>query len=162
LRRTNSLASDDAESLGRLVSSRSWSSAACAIADAITNDGRRDLRPSVDYIVELIGFWRRYDLDELGSSMPLAAKWQVLEEVTLELYGFGPGDTRLWQRAGGKDKDIPKAKSGAEAWQKVFADAKKGKGVVDIRELIKYMHEDYRHHRTLQKLRSDPAFGKQR
>jgi len=159
LRRVNPLSRDDAEALGRFVASRSWNSTARAMADAITDDGRSDLRPSVDYIVDLIGMWRRYDLDETGNTMPLSAKWQVLEEVTVDLYGYGPGDGRLWQRAGGKDKDIPKAKSGAESWHKVFADAKKGKNSIDIRELIKRMYDDYPNHSALRKLRWDSSFG---
>jgi hypothetical protein len=162
LRRTNPVTFEDAGAIGLLTSSRNWTSVAGDIADAITSDRRQDLKPAVAYIVDLLGWYRRYLLDETGSTMPMTAKWEVLEEVTLELYGLGPSDTRLWQRAGGKDKDIPKGKTGAQVWHKVFADAKRGKAAIDIHEMIKCMYDDYPHYRPVQKLRWDAAFEQRR
>ncbi|WP_200532556.1 hypothetical protein, partial [Escherichia coli] len=83
----------------------------------------------------------------------------VLEEVTVELYGHGPSDHDLWQRAGGKDKDIPKGGSGGSRWRKVFAEARKGKAAIDIAMMIKCMYEDYPNYRPVQVLRWDTAFG---
>lgn len=148
----------EAEALGRLIASRNWEDAARALADEIVHHGRQDLRPAVDYVVELIGMIRRYELDELGNSIPVAAKWSIVEEIALELYGYGPGDGALWQRAGGKESDIPKLETGRASWRKVLGDAQKGKGDIDIGKLLKRMSDDYPHHRMLQKLRSDSLF----
>jgi hypothetical protein len=150
---------DDAAALGRLVAARSWRDVARSIADAITDSGRSDLRPAVEYIVEMVGTIRRWYLDETGSSTPVSAKWQVLLELLLELYGFGPRDTRIWQRAGGKDKDVPKGSSGADIWRKIISDAQKGKGDISVSNLVRVMYEDYPYHRAVEKLRWDSQFG---
>jgi hypothetical protein len=155
----NNLVQGDAEAIGRLVASRNWDQTARDIADFITDDNRNELRPAVDYIVEMIGMIRRYFLDETGSSTPVSAKWRILEEIALELYGYGPADGRLWQRAGGRESDIPKKGTGADAWRKVLGDAEKGKGAIRVAELIKVMAEDYPYNRALQKLRWDSKFG---
>jgi len=158
LRRGAALARAEAEALGRLVAARSWDGTAARIADAITDNKRADLRPAVDYILDLLGVFRRYWLDENFSHTPMPVKWQILQDVALELYGYGPGENQLWQRAGGKESDIPQTKTGAEAWRKVVTDAQKGKGDVNIASLIKTMADDYPHHRTVSKLRWDSAF----
>tara|TARA_R110002072_G_scaffold38314_20_gene111052 strand:- start:27219 stop:29699 length:2481 start_codon:yes stop_codon:yes gene_type:complete len=159
LRRGQSLASEEAEALGRLVAARHWDPTAERIAIAITDEDRSDLRPAVDFIIDRLSYYRRYLLDETFSRTPLAAKWQILEEVALELYPWGPGDESLWRRAGGKESDIPKAPTGADAWRKVMNDAQKGRGAVNFGRLIKVMHDDFPHNRALSKLRWDSAFG---
>lgn len=158
LQMNRGLNTGEATTLGRLIASRNWEDAARELADAIIDRGRQDLRPAIDYVVELIGIIRRYELDELGNSIPVAAKWSIVEEIALELYGYGPGDGALWQRAGGKESDIPKLETGRASWRKVLGDAQKGKGDIDIGKLLKRMSDDYPHHRMLQKLRSDPLF----
>jgi|GEM_PF-2246020 len=152
-------ASEDATALGRLVASRGWDGVARAIADAITGSGRSDLRPAVEYIVDMVGMTRRWYLDEFGRTTPLSAKWQILLEVLLELYGHGPGDTSIWRRAGGKDKDVPKGSTGADIWRKVIDAAQKGKSDIDVSKLIRVMDEDYPHHPTVSKFRRDAQFG---
>ncbi len=149
----------DAAALGRLVAARSWEDAAKAIADAITDAGRSDLRPAVEYIVDMVGMTRRWYLDELGNSTPLSAKWQILLELLLELYGHGPSDTEIWRRAGGKDKDVPKGSSGADIWRKIVDAALKGKGDIEVSRLIVVMHEDYPHHPSVRKFSRDTQFG---
>jgi hypothetical protein len=149
----------DAAALGRVVAARSWDDVAKAIADAITDAGRSDLQPAVEYIIDMVGMTRRWYLDELGNSTPLSAKWQILLELLLELYGYGPSDTQIWRRAGGKDKDVPKGSSGADIWRKVVDAARKGKGDIEVSRLIRVMNEDYPHHPSVRKFRRDAQFG---
>ena len=158
LARTRPVTGPDAQALGRLIASRNWDDAARELADVIIDGGRADLRPAVDYVVELIGWFRRYYLDEQGNSIPVAAKWRILEDIALELYGYGPGDGGLWQRAGGKESDIPKLDTGKASWRKVLGDAEKGKADVDVGKLLKTMGDDYPNHRMLGRLRYDPLF----
>jgi hypothetical protein len=152
-------AAADAASLGRLVAARGWEGVARGIADAITDCGRSDLRPAVEYIVDMVGWTRRWYLDEFGNSTPISAKWQILLELLLELYGRGPWDTGIWRRADGKDKDVPKGDSGAEVWGKVIDAARKGKGAIEVPKLIRVMDEDYPHHPGVRKFRRDAQFG---
>jgi hypothetical protein len=161
LLRHHQLGSEDVLSIGRLVASRSWRYAARGLADAVLDDQRHELRPAIDYFTDLIGLIQQYRLDAWGSTTPKSARWRILEEVTVELYGHGPGDGRVWQRAGGKDSDIPRGKTGADMWRRAIGEAEKGKGDIDIPRLIKVMAEDYPHHRALQKMRWDSAFERQ-
>jgi hypothetical protein len=160
LSRGRPMSAAEAEAVGRLVAARNWTRIANGLADAIIDHGRGDLNGAIDYIVEMIGMIRRYYLDESGSRTPDAAKWQILEELVLELYGYGPQDGALWRRSGGKDGDVPKGRTGGDVWRKALADARKGKGAIDVSRLLGTMATDYPRNATLSKLRYDPLFRK--
>lgn len=147
-----------AKTAGSLIASRQWDRVARNLADAVLDRARDDLRPSLAYVVDMIGSLRRFQLDLLGQTPPASAKWQILEEVAVELYGWGPGQDGLWERAGGKAGDIPKADTGAEAWRMVVLRAAKGKGDIDLRRLIETMATDYPKNPTIGKMRWDPLF----
>ena len=162
LRVNAQVAVPDAQALGRVVASRDWDLASYDLADAIADNGREDLRPAVEFIVDMIGMIRRYQLDESWSSSPSSARWQVLEEVLVQLYGTGTSDHHIWTRAGGREGDMPKSETGADAWRKVIADLQKGKAVITAAGLIGVMLEDYRDHPVLGKMRRDPLFEARR
>ncbi|MBY5571776.1 hypothetical protein HFO55_32045 [Rhizobium leguminosarum] len=151
------LSESEAEALGLLIAARSWSEAANGLADQVI-DGREDLRPSLNYCIELVGRIRQYQVDMFFGSATGFAKWRTLEEVATQLYGYGPGAEKLWHRAGGKEGDIPQTHTGVEAWRSVIGDAERGKQKVNISKLISVMYEDYPGNRTLQKMRNDSFF----
>lgn len=146
------------DALGRLVAARSWSAAAEVLADAAIG-GRDDLRACVAYFPDLLVWWRRYMLDLFFGTTPAFAKWRTLEELAIELYGFGPKDGAVWTRAGGKEGDIPQGETGADQWRKVFANAERGARPLDIRRLVAVMADDYRANQMLQKMRYDSFYG---
>ncbi len=158
LRQNAQFTADDANTLGRLLAARNWSATAGTVVDAIIQRNRDDLRPALDYIIEWIGFFQRLFLNEWGSVTPSAAKWRILEELLIDLYGYGPRDGGIWQRAGGKPSDMPKADTGAEAWRRVVADAEKGRGIINVSKLIAVMAAEYPGNAALQKLRGDALF----
>ena len=152
------ISAESADSLGRLVATRSWSDAARLFAD-VALEGRDDLRPAISYFVELLGMITQYRLDMFLERSPAAAKWRTLEELGVELYGIGPGEHGLWERAGGKKADIPNARSGREAWRQVVSDMERGARRISLRKLIETMYDDYRDNPTLRKMRWDNFFS---
>lgn len=150
------LPGDQAAAIGRLVASRDWERTARALAD-ICLSGRPDLLAALEYCVGQIGFMRRYDLD-LPGTLAGSVKWQILEEIGVELYPIGPGDHGLWERAGGKNADIPRASNGREGWRIVVQDMQNGKRKIDPASLIAEMSTEYSNNRTLRKMRYDRFF----
>jgi hypothetical protein len=148
---------EDAEALGGIVAARSWRDAAHQISD-IFLDGRSDVRPALAFCLALLGWIRLYQLDMFGTTTPATVKWRTLEEVTIDLYGWGPRDGGIWERAGGKAKDVPKGNTGADVWRKIFADAERGKRIINMRNLITTMASEYPGHETLAKMRYDSFY----
>jgi hypothetical protein len=149
-----SLDVEEAEGLGRVVAARSWNSSANALAGYVA-EGREDLRPAMQYCIELVGWLLQYQIDMFWNASPADAKWRTLEELAVQLYGIGPGEHGLWERAGGKKSDIPNARTGGDAWRQVIGDIQNGKRKIDPRKLIQTMADDYPGNRTLQKMRWD-------
>ncbi|EUC00053.1 hypothetical protein PMI07_006333 [Rhizobium sp. CF080] len=150
------LATEDAAAIGRLVAARDWERTARDLADWCL-EGRNDIIPAVDISRDQIGYLRRYRLDLMGSLAP-GVKWRILEEIGVELYPIGPGDRSLWERAGGKNGDIPRATSGSEGWRIVVQEMEQGRRKIDPASLIKVMAEDFPGNHTLRKMRYDRFF----
>ncbi|KQT48123.1 hypothetical protein ASG47_07035 [Devosia sp. Leaf420] len=143
-----------AAAIGRLAAVRSWKDTAKTLGDRVL-DGRRDLEPAMDFCVDLVPWLMRY---RLGGPVAPAAKWQIFEELGLDLYPYGPGQDYLWERAGGKEADIPKTSTGREAWHKVVIDLANGRGGVSLQALVREMAEDHRLNPALAKMRDDRFF----
>lgn len=157
VRAADRISQADAETLGSLVAARSWNNAARAIADHVIA-GRTDLKPALPSCIEMIDLWRQFELGMFFGVSPEEAKWRTLEEIAVELYGRGPTQDSVWERAGGRAGDVPIADTGAQAWRLVFAAAKRGKRDIDVSRLIAVMASDYPHNRALNKMRHDPRF----
>jgi hypothetical protein len=152
----NRLTKDDSEAVGRIVGSRDWRRVAEDLADRCLA-GKEELKPALEYCHDQLGIYRRYQLDMLGSTA-ISIKWRILEDLGADLYPFGPGDHGLWERAGGKDSDIPRAQTGREGWRIVVQDMENGKRKVIPRNLIEEMLKDYPKNPILQKMRWDGIF----
>jgi hypothetical protein len=151
------LGEEDAAAIGRLIAARDWENIARDLADWCL-EGRQDILPAMEICRDQIGFIRRYRLDLFGSLAPYA-KWRILEEIGIDLYPIGPGDRGLWERAGGKNGDIPRASSGSEGWRIVVQEMEQGRRRMDPVSLIKEMANDFPYNHALRKMRYDRFFG---
>lgn len=152
--RTSSLTRADAEAIGRLILEREWENAATDIVGRY-KAGRRDLRPTLSTCYRMIGFWDRYTLDLEAVSE--SEKWQFLESLATELYSGGPDDQGLWERAGGKDADLPSKGDGRARWGKAMRDVRNGKGPAPS-ALLADMMEDFPNNEQIGHLAKDLAF----
>ena len=151
---TSSLTRADAEAIGRLILEREWENAAADIVGRY-KIGRRDLRPTLSTCRRMIGFWDRYTLDL--EAVPKSEKWQFLESLATELYPGGPDDQGLWERAGGKDADLPSKSDGRTRWGKAMRDMRNGRGPAPS-ALLADMKEDFPNNEQIGRLVKDPAF----
>ena len=135
------------DSLGRLLVARRWQLTVETLSCRYSS--RSDLRPlfmACSKFVPFLTRWRmnisRPNNDEL---------WSVLEDTTLALYPSGPSESNIWERAGGRDADLPTTKTGGEKWGSVLRRMRKGSSVRP-QKLIAAMLDDYRYNPTLQYL----------
>ena len=152
--RTSSLTRSDAEAIGRLILEREWENAAADIVGRYET-GRQDLRPALSTCYGMIGFWDRYTLNLEAVSE--SEKWQFLESLVTELYPGGPDDQGLWERAGGKDADLPSKGDGRMRWGKAMRDMRNGKGPTPS-ALLADMMVDFPNNEQIGHLARDPAF----
>jgi hypothetical protein len=146
----------DAEHIGRLIAERNWRQAASDLLKAFSS-GRRDVKPALRNCVSLIGFLDRwyYDLTPISAQ----EKWDSLEELAAELYPTGPDHSDLWERADGKDADLPSAGSGRSRWRESLARIRRGGRGPRISVLLTQMQGDYPLNRSLRFLAEDVEFG---
>lgn len=157
LTRTSSISAPASKSIGRLIFARQWRDAAKKLASYAQFQLRRDLLPALEICVDLIGYFNQLFLG-IWSAPPTAARWQILEEIAIDLYPRGPDQNELWSRSGGKNGQLPIGGTGAEAWRHVISRAKNGKLDVEMSAMLKQMEEDYPANEILRKMRSDSLF----
>lgn len=159
LRHTPTLPAPVAENLGRLLAARMWRDTASHLATLATSylSSRTDLRPALRNCLDLVGFLDRWFLG-MTSAPPSETRWDILQEVAIELYHTGPGHDELWSRAGGKNAKLPLQGNGAAKWRHVITQARNGKLDVKMAHLVKQMHIDYPGNRALSKLHSERLF----
>ncbi|MDQ3933615.1 MAG: effector-associated domain EAD1-containing protein [Actinomycetota bacterium] len=146
----------DALRLGTLVRKRRWSNAARALLDEARR--RPDLHPAVEVAQSLLGALERLRRAVgLGHSSAAAVDpaelREALLELAVELYGQGPAQRTLWERAGGKEADLPDGVSGRERWRNALRAVEQGKRGAPSRDaLLKEMRNDYPDNRDLKPL----------
>ena len=153
--RTTSLASPDAESIGRLVLQRRWEDAAAYLLDQFKS-GRRDFKPALRTCSELLNRWDRF----YYALVPISEyeKWEAFQELVAELYPGGPDDDGLWERAGGDDADLFTGRHGRTRWRDALRKARYGKGPTPSALLAKMM-EDFPNNKRIPHLAGDPVFA---
>ncbi|MCW2985770.1 MAG: hypothetical protein JWR63_3340 [Conexibacter sp.] len=133
--------------LGRLVKDRRWKQAATVIADLTA--ARPDLLPAAKQVTDLFGIVDRIArfAGLIGGASKLATRDEIRDavvDVASELYPAGPSDQSLWQRAGGDDGDIPRAKTGREAWARGIRAIETGaRGAPTLLRLLSVIQRDY-------------------
>ena len=158
LLRTDSLAGSDAEAIGRLLVEREWRQAASDMVWRYRS-GRPDLRPLLRTCYDMLGFWDRFTLNLTRVSE--SEKWRALESLAAELYPGGPDDQGLWERAGGKDADLPSKGAGRSRWRQGIRDMRRGRQPAPS-VLLAEMMEDFPNNEQLVHLAGDDVFRSKR
>ena len=153
--RTASLATPDAEGIGRLVLERRWEDVAATLIARYRN-GRRDLKPALRACCDMLDFWERVFL----GLTPISEweKWKVFETLAAELYPGGPDDGGLWERAGGKDADLSSRGAGRTRWQEAMRNVRNGRGP-KAPALLAAMMVDFPNSERIPHLVGDRVFG---
>ena len=153
--RITSLATPDAESIGRLVLQRRWEDVAAYLLGQFKS-GRRDLKPALRTSCDMFDWWDRL----VYGLVPISEfeKWEAFQELAAELYPGGPDDDGLWERAGGDDADLSTGRNGRTRWRNALRKMRNGKGPTPSALLAKMM-EDFPHNERIPHLASDPVFA---
>ena len=152
--RTISLTVSDAEGIGYLILQRGWRRAAEDIVERY-RFRRRDLRPTLRTCYDMLGFWDRFALGLTPVSE--SEKWQALASLAAELYPSGPDDHGLWERAGGKDADLPSKGDGRTRWGQAMRDMRHGKEPAPS-AILAAMTDDFPNNERLLHLARDALF----
>ena len=153
--RTTSLATPDAESIGRLVLQRRWEDVAAYLLGQFRS-GRRDLKPALRTCSDMLDWWDRL----FYALVPISEfeKWEAFQELAAELYPGGPDEDGLWERAGGDDADLSTGRNGRTRWRNALRKMRKGKGPPPS-ALLARMMEDFPNNERILHLASEPVFA---
>ena len=153
--RTTSLATPDAERIGRLVLQRRWEDSAVYLLGQFKL-GRRDLKPALRTCSDMLARWDRF----FYALVPISEyeKWEALQELAAELYPGGPDDDGLWERAGGDDADLFFGRDGRTRWRDALRNVRYGKGPTPS-ALLARMMEDFPHNERIPHVAGDPVFA---
>ncbi len=136
--------SGESQRLGKLVLRSRWKRAAGIIAKNISS--RVDLKPALTECKSLLGFFDRLKLSFSGDLSEAISKeewWSALTEQCYTKYPNGPAHMGLWERAGGKNYDLPTKGTGREIWVNAISKVRNGITDVDVQKLIQEMLKDY-------------------
>lgn len=128
----------EAGDLGKYVASNGWSEAALGLKTAFER-GRKDLRPSLEACQALLPRWVRYSLG-LGTPSDNEA-WEMLRDLAVGLYPYGPDHKHLWKRSGGDNSKLSKG-TGETVWYDVIDMMRKG-NAVKPGKLLQEMRSDF-------------------
>jgi len=154
--RNGSFTHAEAVRLGRLVRSRRWSDVARALLDEARR--RPDLHPAAEVAQSLLGVLERLRRGvgfgySSSAAVDPAELHEALLDLAVELYGKGPAQRALWERAGGKEADLPDGASGRERWRNALRAVEQGERGAPSRDaLLKKMRNDYPDNRNLKPL----------
>jgi hypothetical protein len=149
------LATTDAEALGYLVLERRWQR---AVSDMVNRAGagRQDLKPALRICHKMVSIFSRWWLGV--SPVSHDEKWQILEDLTADLYPTGPDHNELWDRAGGRQADLQSNGNGRTRWHNAIGQIRHGKGPHAAR-LLEEMSREHPRNDQLRRLAADPDFG---
>ena len=147
--------SGESQRLGKLVLRRHWKRAAGIIAKNISS--RVDLKPALTECKSLLGFFEKLKLvfsGDLSEGVSTVEWWSALTEQCYTKYPNGPADMGLWERAGGKNYDLPTKGTGRDIWVNAISKVRNGITDVDVQKLIQEMLNDYHSSDELKQLRN--------
>jgi hypothetical protein len=147
----------DVEAIGYFILGRKWGNTANQLADWFSR-GRRDFQAALRICYDLLGRWARFRLRIVPFSPE--EKWQLLEEICLQLYEDGPNQNELWRRAGGSNSDLNLNGNGRSRWRDALHQIRMGSSVRPLAVLavmrqdypandeLRYLSEDFESHRN--------------
>ena len=152
---TTSLATTDAENIGRVVLQRRWEEVAAYLLDQFKY-GRRDLKPALRSCCDMFDWWDRF----IHALVPISEfeKWECFQDLAVTLYPGGPDDEGLWERAGGNDADLSTGRDGRTRWRNALRKVRNGRGPTPSALLARMMN-DFPHNERIPHLAGDPVFA---
>ncbi|WP_149194220.1 effector-associated domain EAD1-containing protein [Luteimonas suaedae] len=149
-----SLATADAEAIGRLVLDRRWRKAVDSLVQLVRN-GRQDVKQALRICRDMISIW---DAFLLGlSPITNEEKWHLLQELLIDLYPAGPNDNELWSRAGGQVAELQTHGNGKSQWRDAVSQVRRGKRP-RLRRLLREISDDYPANDRIRYLENDRYF----
>ena len=150
-----SLATRDAEGIGRLTVERRWEDVAAYLLGQFKS-GRRDIKPALRTCCDMFDWWDRL----VYGLVPISEldKWEAFQKLAAELYPGGPDDDGLWERAGGDDADLSTGGDGRTRWRNALRKMRNGKGPTPS-ALLARMMDDFPHNDRIPHLAGDPVFA---
>ena len=142
------------EHLGQIVVARNWSKALDILVQQFRNN-RRDLLPALRICSSMLSVWDRWWLGI--TSLTKADKWDLFDEIAVELYPSGPDQDELWERAGGRNGDLEKQGTGSIRWKAVLRQMARGQNPRPAK-LLSVMLRDYPSNDRLRFLANDHEF----
>lgn len=143
----------ESKRIGKLVLRNNWRKIADTIADKIST--RADLKIALAECRFLLGFFKKLSLSlsgHLSESVSAEEWWSAFTEQCYTLYSNGPTDMGLWERAGGKNYDLPPKGTGREIWVNAINKMRNGIADVDAQKLLQEMLKDYPFNTELKQL----------
>src|ERR1035441_9742894 len=118
--------------------------------------GRNDLRPALTQCADLFSWLTRfrYQLSAVSSDQ----KWVALREVASTLYPSGPDHHDIWERSGGKNRELEHHGDGEWRWAPALNRMRNGNGVYAGR-LLHEMKQEFPMNEELRFLGDDVEFG---
>jgi hypothetical protein len=143
------------QTLGTWINQRGWRTTADWILSRALH-GRADLRPALTQCAELFSWLTRfrYQLSSVSSDQ----KWSALREVASTLYPSGPDHHEIWERSGGKNKELEHWGDGDSRWTAALNRVRHGNGV-QVARLLREMKNEYPRNEELRFLSEDAEFG---
>jgi hypothetical protein len=143
------------QSLGAWLRHNNWRGPADWMLNRVLH-GRSDLRPALTQCAELFAWFTRfrYQLSSVSNDQ----KWVALREVASTLYPSGPDHHDIWERSGGKNRELEHHGDGESRWTAALNRMRNGNGVHTGR-LLHEMRQEYPMNEELRFLAEDVEFG---
>ncbi len=146
-----------AATVGKVVSDKRWKGAAETFYDRFMSGSMPELLPVLDACLTLLSPWQRVRLVFKSGNTSLA---QNIEESLVHRVAELGGDLApdeldsIWERAGGKRKDLDTGGSAARRWQVASNLAKSGKLKGGLLALVNELKNTHPHNSDLKELMS--------
>ncbi len=151
---TSKLTHAQTEVLGHIILTRRWKRLLDRVIDRMRT--QPELRATLRICASMVPPISRWlmGLTTVGST----EKWEGLADLAADLYPSGPEHLDLWERAGGRNSDLPQGKNGAEKWRLMLRQVRAGSSP-RISKLLDEMMKDFRNNPSLQLIAHDPEFN---
>jgi hypothetical protein len=138
------LTAGSADTLGKVVARNRWSTAAAEIYTQ--RNSASTLRPAIPAVFHLLGILQRWfaSLEGLDRGAHPAPDWyDVLLELAIKIYPYGPQQDRIWERAGG-DSSRLEGGQGRDRWRSAVRLLRSGGAGRDVSKRLAWeMSNDY-------------------
>lgn len=138
--------------IGKLVLNKRWDGAAEKIYDQFKKYKTPELRSAVEICQEQLSFMQRLNfyLEKMGNNSSISPNMEIIKAVAECGAEFAPDELDdIWERAGGKRKDLNIGGSSTSRWQQAANLAQNGKLDGGLPALVSELKKSYPYNNTL-------------